>query len=323
MDIGDVLQRAARFTWRFKGLWILGILGSCQGGQAQLSNNIAGNMQGFALSDRDLERFESFLEGLDWESFVPKEPNWDMVPIIGIGLLALLLLLWLFFFALEILGTSGLIAAFKHADDGQEPSLGVAFSLGLNYFWRLLGMQLIVGAITLSFTAVMGIAMLAIIILTLGIGVICLLPLLVVLVPLFIAAGVYVNLSRVAVVIENIGIMAAFVRSLQVIRANIGAIILMALLLFVAPWLMGIILSVPFAAAGLPALLGLTISESDFILKGLAGTLLCAIAYFPIYLLFVGIINTFTTGAWTLVYRRLIGQRGSNLLPGNPADALG
>ncbi len=306
MDVGEVIERTAKITWRFKGLWILGILGSCRASQSQFSNNITSNLRVYELNEKDLGQFERFLENFDWENFAWENINWEMFSMVGIGILGLLLLLWLISFIINILGTSGLIAGFKHADIGEITSLGLAFNLGLNYFWRLAGIQLIVLAITLCALVIVGIIVVAISIPTLGLGMICLLPLLFLLIPLLIAAGIYVNLSQIAVVTEDLGIMAAFARAWQIIKENIGTVILMALILVVGPWILGIIISMPFGFAGLPTLLGLTFFERDFLIQGLAGTLVCAIAYFPIYLLFSGILNAFTTGAWTLTYRRLI-----------------
>jgi hypothetical protein len=323
MDIGEIIEHAAKINWKFKGLWVLGILGSCRGGMSQLTSSFTSNFRGVEISESDLWRFERFLENFDWENFSWENINLEMILMGVIGILAVLLLLWLISFIIEILGAAGLIAGFKQADSGETISLGIAFNLGLSYFWRLVGIQLIVLAITLSAVLIIGIVTLAISIPTLGFGALCLLPLFFLLIPLFIAAGVYVNLSQIALITEDLTIRAAFARSWKIIKENIGNVILVALILLVGPWIVGAIISIPFGFAGLPTLLGLSFFEGDFLIQGLAGTMLCAVAYFPLYLLFSGILNTFTTGTWTLAYRRLIGQKGLSLRSKNDAGMTG
>ncbi len=69
----------------------------------------------------------------------------------------------LVFLVLGVIGQGGLIAGFSHADEGADVSLGEAFSLGIQSFWKLLGIRftvwiigLIIGFVLLVGVIVLG-----------------------------------------------------------------------------------------------------------------------------------------------------------------------
>lgn len=145
-------------------------------------------------------------------------------------------------------------------------------------------------------------------ILTLGIGLVCLLPLLCLLIPLGIGLSIYTQLAQIALIVEDLDLPDAFRRGWEVLRENIGEVLIMALLLGVGGFVAGLVLMVPFILLALPLILGLLAGTDTSGLSGLAATLVGILLYLPILLLASGVVRTFTTGAWTLTYRDLAGH---------------
>jgi hypothetical protein len=222
MDYGGILKRTWEITWRNKALWILGILASCNGGGrggAGGGNFSGGNFRGQGLGDA----------GQAFEQFADNETFWVVVAIAAIVLLGLSLL----FLALGVIGQGGLIAAFHKADQGVTLSLAEAFRYGVERFWRMLGLQIIVGLVFLVLFLILLLPILAATVLTLGVALICLLPLLCLLIPLGLTVPIFLQFAQMAIVVEGRGIMDSIRRAWEVIRGNVGPVLVMGLILVV------------------------------------------------------------------------------------------
>jgi hypothetical protein len=215
-----------------------------------------------------------------------------------------------------VIGQGGLIAGFGLADEGQSVSLGQAFDLGMQNFWKLLGIRMVVwiAGIVVAITA--AIALVALAIGTLGIGLICLIPLVCLLIPLAWGVDAYIMLSMVSALEERLGVFEAFRKAWETVRVNLGAVVVMALLLILGGGIVSAILAIPFIAVVVPAVLGISLGTEASLYSGLAFSGLCLAAAIPLFLLLSGVLTTFATGAWTLTYRRLIGRQGAALPAG-------
>jgi hypothetical protein len=162
------------------------------------------------------------------------------------------------------------------------------------YFWRVFGLSFLIG-----------LAMLVLLIPLILIGVftagICLLPLICILVPLGWAVAVVIEQANVAIVLEDLGIGDGLRKGWAVVRANIGPLILMALILFIGSGIAGIIVALPLIVAVLPFALGAASNNASPIWIGIA----CCVVYFPILLILNGIITAYVQTAWALTYMRL------------------
>src|SRR3990172_1688691 len=164
MDYRNILSRAWKITWNNKILWLFGFLagmgsgggGGGGGGEPNGGNGGFGGGPGGNLPpnlERQLE-----------------EP---VVIAIIIGAACVLFTLAVALFVLSIIGRGALIGGVRLADDNGKVAFGEAWSIGTRYFWRMLGIGLILVVASMvvggvgAFTAVLGA-------LTLGIGLICL-----------------------------------------------------------------------------------------------------------------------------------------------------
>lgn len=295
MDISGIFKRTWEITWKHKGLWLLGILANFAGGGGGSSSNISQTSR-YDVGGGEFPEIERWFQSIPEETWI----------IVGIAVACIFLLLALVFWVLAAIGNGGLIAGFQMAESGETVTLGSAFQKGIGYFWKLLGIQLILGlAFLLVFVPVIigGVLMT---VLTLGIALICLIPLGCLLIPLGIVIKIYTQLTQIALIVEDLDIVAAFQRAWEVLRSNLGQVIVMALILGIGGFVAGLILAIPFILIALPLITGLIAGTDTSTVAGISGTIIGILLYLPILLVAGGIVRTFITGSWTLTYRSLI-----------------
>ena len=295
MDFGYVLKRAWEIIWKFKVLWIFGILASC--GQASGSS---GSNSGFRFSSQNgnvsspIERY-----------FAQLNPG-----IIAL-LITIAIIVVLFLIVLAILlgtvGRVGLIRGTIKAEQGAERlTFGELWREGLTYFWRVFGLNLLIGVII--FVAILIIALTGVVLTvgTLGIFILCLIPIICLLIPVMWAVSVVVEQANIALVVENLGITEAIKRGWQVVRDNIGNVLVMSLILILGVGLIGgAIIGLPLLIVAAPAIAGLATGTSVAIRNGLILSGLLFIVYLPFLLVLSGILRAYNASAWTLTYLRL------------------
>ena len=322
VSIGEVLSKAWRIIWKFKVLWIFGILAGCAGGNGSRFN-FNGNSFGNNTNNGQLPQF--------MRPFANTRPDLLIQQILSgyAGFIALgivlLCVLWFVFFFLGVMGKTALIKGASKADLGVEKmSFGELWTESTPYFWRMFGLKLLVGlpffllfvillvglgfAGYASFTnGAQGGGLAAIIFGLVGIfiGVTCFIAI------LSIIVGMVVEQAQNAIVLEDLGIIQGLVRGWNVFKSAVLTIILMVIIMSVFGWIIGLILALPFIAIAIPAAIGMAgafaaKARGLIALLVLAGC--CLIAYLPVLLVLSGILQAYTQTVWTLVYRRLTSQ---------------
>ena len=305
MDYGEVLRKTWDISWRNKGLWLLGILAGCSAsGRGNFGNSTSG-ARGYDFSSGDLQSGFNFedLEPIQEEVFIP----------IFLGLLCLVLIVALVVVVLGVIGQGGLIAGFKRADDGANVSFSEAFGDGLQSFWKLAGIRVLF--FIAGFVIVLGLILGTVLVgvATFGIGLLCLIPLICLLIPIGLGVDSYIILTMVAAVEEELGVVESFGRSWTTLKENLGPIVVMILILIVGFGILGFLIAVPFIALGFPLIAGAIIGTDAALISGIAISLLCAMVAIPLLVVAYGLLTTYATGAWTLTYRRLNGTMGAEL----------
>ena len=296
MDISAIFKRAWEITWKHKGLWVLGILANCSGGgSSQGSSNLSRTSQ-YSVGGGEFPQIERWFQTIPEEAWIA----------IGIAVVCGMLLLALLFWILAAIANGGLIAGFQMAETGETVTLASTFQQGIRYFWKLLVIQLILGlaSLVVFVPVIFGGALMSI--LTLGIALLCFIPLLCLLVPLGIALTIYTLLTQIALIVEELDIVAAFQRAWEVFRSNLGQVVVMGLILGIGGFVVGLILAIPFILMALPFITGLIVGTDTSSLTGLSVTIIGILIYLPVLLVAGGIMRTFITGSWTLTYRSLI-----------------
>lgn len=305
-NFGEVLTKAWKITWKYKVLWIFGMLASCGQGSNNSSNIRNSYDSGQNQMNPEMAR--------QLEDFVQRMTVWitDNMWFVYLMVVILLLLILVQIF----LGTTGLIGLIRgayQADGGVETlQFGALFRESLRYFWRMIGMGLI---IWLPFFIVFIGSMLAFVFSTIGIGgmdmnafggamALFLIGFCCCLIPFTIVLGMYYAQAERALVIEDLGIFAAIQRGWQVFKGNLGPLAGMWFILLILGILAGILISLPYLIVVLPLMInfitGKIESWQPFVNAGIV--MLC---YYPIFWFLSGLLRTYIESVWTLTYLRL------------------
>jgi hypothetical protein len=312
MNFGEVLSKAWKIIWKNKVLWIFGILSSCGrgggggGGGGTGNSSFPGSNSGDdPFSNGQLPNMDEFGRNIE-NFFGTGEQTW--IPI-AIGLFCLILILSVVFIFLGTIGRIGLIKGTLLAENNQVPlTFSQVWSVSTPFFWRVFLLNLVAGLAIFIAAMIIVIPGVFLSVLTMGIGFLCLIPLLCVFAVLIIVFNIILEQANVAMVVENTGIMDAFKRGWRVCRENIGPVLVVALVLLVGGGIIGFIIVLPVFLALLPIFAGV-ISNDESVLTGMAvttGVMLCCLV--PVVIAFQGILNSYIGSVWTLTYLRLTGK---------------
>lgn len=313
MNYGEVLERAWRITWRFKGLWVLGILAGCSngsggsGGGGGSSNYSQSFGNGNGPAPEQFSQLEQFFETIDPAVMVA----------VAVALVLFILLLWAISLLIGVFGQAGLIHGADQADRGQAVTLAMAATGGLDAFWRLLGLELILLAIRIGLVVGVATVVLVFLVFTLGIGALLLIPLICILTPVLLllglALGIYLQFVRAAIVVDSLSITQALKEAWALVRSHVTPSAVMGLILVLGGWVVSLILSVPFFLVLIPLIGGVAFGTETALGIGIGLAALCCLAYLPVMLLLNGVLQTYIQTAWTLTYRRLTDRGGQEL----------
>jgi hypothetical protein len=293
MDFGAVLSRAWQIIWKHKVLWIFGILASCSGG-SNYGTNFRSSYQ------RNLTP--------EMQNFFNQIPQWEIWLLVAIVVAVILILVVLAIF-LGTVGRIGLIRGTQEAEDGRTTLIfSDLFNGSLPYFWRVFGLNLLAGlAVFLIFTLLVIVGLFGSIV-TLGLGLICFIPLICLLVPLGWLIGVVIEQANIAIVLENLGIVQGVERGWEVFKKNLGAMIVMALILLVISLLAGFLIGLPLVAIVGPVFIAMVSGSQQVAQGGLLLAGLCLVGWIPVAIVLNGVVQSYVKTAWTLTYMRLTGK---------------
>ena len=311
-NFGEVLTRAWQIIWKHKVLWIFGILASCgRGGGGNGGGNSGGN-NGFSGSGPDLPP-----QVMGWFQWIEN----NLTAFIAI-IIAIVCVIWIVTTFLSTIGKIGLIRGTAQAEGGAESLIfGQLFSESMPYFWRIFGLSLIL-AIPLLIVFVVLVAGLVVFAVSASggndssaIGLAAIIPVLIgcvcLLIPVMFVLGMIFNQAQRAIVLEELGVMPALSRGWKVFRANLGPIILMAIILGVIGFVGGLVIAIPIFIVVFPAMFafiaGNAQNTTPLILMGV-----CICLYIPIALVLQGIMIAYTESVWTLTYMQLTRKPGSD-----------
>ena len=300
LNFGEVLSRAWQITWKYKVLWIFGILAGCtNGGGGGSGGGSGGGNSGYGTGPSNFDvppelrnfvyQMETFF---DWAM-----DNWWI--FIVIGLVVLLLVVISVF--LGTIGRIGLIKGSYAAETGAERLVfGELFSTSLPYFWRVFGLSFLIGlAFVILFVPIvlMGVF-------TAGVGFLCLLPLICLMVPVGWAVNLIIEQANRAIVLEDMSMFNAFRRGWEILKANVGPLLVMSLILFGITLVLGIIIALPIFIVVFPTIFAFVLGRGQSFTP-LYLAVACICLYAPVSWILNGVLTTYTQTAWTLTYMRL------------------
>ena len=306
MDYGAILTKAWHITWKYKVLWIFGILAGCGNTSAQ-SNFSFGGQDGSGPSagpqnlPPELERFLG-----PFNSFFNQLGEGELLAI-GIVAAIIGLIFTVLILLLSTVGRIGLVRGALLADTGAETlSFGELFESVRPFFWRVLGLNVLLFVVFAIMAAILGVAGVVFVTLTLGIGLICLLPLICLLVPAAWLVSLVIEQANIALIVDDLSISESLQRGWDVFRQNQGAIIIMGLILTVGIGLLGgFVIALPLSIIGLPVMAAIFSDSQTAVTAGLVIGGICLVLFIPILIVLSGVLQTYIRTAWTLTYLRL------------------
>ena len=289
-NFGEVLSRAWQITWKHKNLWLAGVVIS---------------LIGFLSAPISLFFNPSFSSLAN-----PAEVN-RQLPLILLanGLVILLSILSIPVYALGMSVPS--LGTLQLEQGSEKVNFGELVRGVLPYFWRILGIFLLVGvgAFVVAMVFVVGITILSVF--TLGIGALCALPLIILFIPLGLLVYALMEQAISAILVDNLGISMALQRAWELVKKNLGVMAIMSIIIYFGSMIVGMIISVPMMIPMFGFIFNMG-SEPDLqALERLTRNItLWMLAFSPLYAVFQGLLLTFMQSAWVLTYLRL--TRGPN-----------
>jgi len=307
-NFGEVLTRAWQIIWKYKVLWIFGILAGCSRGGGGGSGGGGGNT-GFETQAPDLP---PQLER--WFRIIAE--NATQYILIAITVLCLI---WIVVLFLGTIGRIGLIRGTAQAEGGAGKLIfGQLFSESTPYFWRMFGLSLVIGLPVLILVAILIAGLLSFIVPlsvsseigndTPRLGFLAVIPFfaacICLLVPVMLVVGLIVRQAENAIVLEDLGVFPALSRGWEVFRRNLGPIILMAVILAVIGIVAGLIIAIPVFIIIFPTMVAFFLGEARNWTPMVIMSV-CICIYIPISIVLNGILTSYIESAWTLTYMRL------------------
>lgn len=294
-NFGEVLTRAWQNIWKHKVLWIFGILASCARGGSGGSSGGGGNSS-YQTGSGDAPFSGGQIERVMGQvgQYI-EEHLWIIIAF------AVAIILFAFIsYALGMMGRIGLIKGTYKAENGAESlSFGEIWAESMPYFWRIFGFNFLIG---LAFIVIF-IPLVLFGVITAGIGFLCIIPLLCVMVPLSWVIALILEQAQPAIVLEDLGMLDGFKRGWQIVKSNVGPMIVMALILGVGSVIIGLIIAIPIILAVVPLIIGAgSLRES---LTPVYIALACCAVYLPLLIFFNGVLTAYIQSVWTLTYLRL------------------
>ena len=295
-NFGEVLTRAWQIIWKHKVLWIFGILASCARGGGGGSSGGGGN-SGYQTGSGDNPFSGDKIERVMNQVGTFLENNWWIIIAVIVGIF---LLSFVFYF-LGMMGRIALIKGVAQADkDAESLSFGELWAESMPFFWRVFGLNFLIG---LAFL-VLFIPLVLFGIVTAGVGFLCLIPLLCIMVPLSWVVMAIIEQAQNAIVLEDLNMLDGFKRGWEIVKANAVPIIIMMLILGIGSGIIGVIIALPIIIAVVPAVIGMAVSQQTLTPFYIAAA--CCVAYFPVLLFFNGVLTAYIQASWTLTYLRLV-----------------
>ena len=279
MEYFGILGQTWKLIWKQKVIMAFGLLAVLVPGLMGLL--MGGTMMFFAFDN--LNQFERMMDNEAWFGLA-----W--LGIFGV------------FMLLSLMATGvGWAGVFKGTFEAETGKDKIIFSdlwkISWPYIGRVLGIILLIGfglALFFMVPAVLGI-------LTAGLAFICMLPMMVILIPLSFLSQMYMSLSIASSVAENVNLFTALKRAWSVMLRNFWPLALMSLLLYLVQLCAGIVISIPAGAAQMFFVIPL-MNENINPANMIAFFGIFMIIVMPLAFLLQGAAQTYVNSAWMLVY---------------------
>ncbi len=321
MDYGDVLSRSWRVVWDHKFMIVLGFLAALGSG---LNSNSNINYQMDSSDFQKLPFIDAPFTPPDLSQFLPVVGAFAAVALCFAIILGIAL--WL----MRLTAEAGMIDAASRLDAGQKVGFGDAMSAGWQKIWRMVGLSLLLFGLVLI--VILGTLLLfglgiggtiagatssssdaAGLFAALGAGLVAVLCCVICGLVLFvIVISVLSTFAQRAIVLEDLSVFDGIRRGWQVIRDNLGEVIILLIIFLLLGLVVGAIIAVIFIPLGaisfgpgaIRLFSGEALSSLDIILM-VVGGLALAVIVAAIRSFYVA----FRSSAFTLAFQELTDKK--------------
>ena len=289
-DFGEVLSRAWQITWKHKVLWIIGIL------------------FGFFISTMFPLMFSPFLLPM----LMQNSKTALMPGLIFGGSIITFLLFLLAMYPISVLTQTSITLGVLDADqDGEKSSLSELFKRSLPFFWRVLGLMLLFAVGMNLIILIIQTIIFLLTIVPLGLAAICMMPIMFLMYPALYVAIVWMEQAVNGIIVDNMTVMEAARQGWNLVRNNLLSVALMALVIYLG---IGFVTGIIIAPMMIPFfIVPFSFTESEANWTILSISMLCTVAFIPLFAFISGLSMIFSKSAWVLTYLRL--TRGPKLQP--------
>jgi len=303
MDYFEIIKKAATITWKNKYLWVLGfIVALAGGGGGNFSNSFNYNTGSadFSQAGQGLSDFYAAY----------------LVIIIFIAAIAALagLVIWV----ASIMAQAGLVGSVDRIEQGETPSLAEAFHIGAGNFWRVLGLNIVVGLIVFAMVMIVVVPFGIIIWAVTAKGLdnsavtgtfICVILAFIVAILAVVVASIVLSVAAIyavrLIVLEKSGVFASLRGGFALMRKSKGPTFVTFLLVMLVSGLAGSVLAIPGLLIGIPAVVmmigGLAANNIGLVAMAIFGLIISSL----VVACFNGVLEVYRSGVWTLTYREL------------------
>lgn len=287
LDFGEVLTRSFQITWKHKIFWLFSALPT---------------LLSFIIFPFVFVPVFFMDQGYFGDPFFLESPLYVILFVVVMLFIALLS------YVLYGVSSSAVMLGTVRTEGGAESfTFRELFNDSKPYWWRVLGVLLLVGlGIFIVFAVIFGCFVLVGAV-TAGLGFLCLQPLMLLMYPLMMVVYGMVEVAQVGVVADDLGVTDSIRRGWDLVRENFWRVTLISLIVYLIFYFFSFIITLPIMAVFFfVPLFMLDSGPSAFDPRTMmlfAGGI--SLLFFPFMALVQGVGMTFMKSAFTLVYLRL------------------
>ena len=152
MEYGTLIRQAWTITWRYRFLWLLGVLAGGAVGMPSLNGGGGGGSTGWRTSPGDVAQVSPSLAAAGEQIAAWAAANVGLLIVSGLAVAGIALVL----FALSFIAQGSMAQATADLATGHPSSLGQAWGSGVHLFWRYVGLWLVLVGAAMVVAAVIG-----------------------------------------------------------------------------------------------------------------------------------------------------------------------
>jgi hypothetical protein len=303
MNWNQILEKSWYYLTRRRYLIWFGVLAALTEGARGYYSGLNYNFSG--SGNESSERFkESFVVFANWASTYSAE---ILIVLVAIFLISLIILY------ISYSARASLIYGVNILEEGKEGGFHKEFEAGRKFFWRFLGLRLLIAITLILILILVVLAFIGAFVLAANASLWLILPITLLCVPAifgFTLLAVYLSLASALaeryIVIKNLPIIESIDNAIHLVRKKIGSVVIAWLINLVINLVIGIAYLVLIAV---PVVFFIVLGSVSYLIGKELGLMiiipLAALVIMAISLLAQGIFTTYLSVYWTLVFKKL------------------